>query len=664
MSPAPEKFRPRFNVAWGTLIALAGFGLSTLLGAPRLRIVFGLLAVALLLLLGRRALAAVRERLLWRLRSRLLATYVFIGVIPVVLLVLMGLVAAWTLYGNVAVSLVTDQLQTIESDLQDETSDVVAALEVAGRLEGRLRPALVAQIVAIHTAHIRQRLPAVEIQVPEFSDPGARPLPVWLRGQKFAGVVTGDKAELVSAMPVSVAGQTATVVVIFPLDARALDRLGRDIGPVTLALLGPEVTGTAPPGRVRVTFRVGNKRYPVLAQVRGSQTLPPASGWWDEKIGFFATHPTRLRETGEAGPPLLLSVDSRVGLINRQLGSRLGEFSYFPLLILGAAGVLFLLLELAAVWAGVKLTRTITGTVDDLQVATEQVQAANFSHRIRLRGRDQLSGLAQAFNSMSSSIEALIEESKEKQRLQNELDIARQVQEQLFPREVPRLETLELVGRCRPARMVSGDYYDYGLAEPGKLIFTIGDISGKGISAALLMATIQSILRSQVYAARLLGQLGQLTMAELVSRVNRQLCATTSTEKFSTLFIGCYEDATRRLTYTNAGHLPPLVLGNGRTEPLSVGGMVVGLFSDVGFEQATVQLQPGDWLVAYTDGLTEVENSYEEEYGPERLKAFLQRTADQTSTEQLAEAVFAELQQWAPGAEQSDDRTLLVARVR
>ena len=578
MSPPPVRPRPRFNLAWGAAISLLGYGVATLAGATRLRFVFGLLTVVLLLIFGWRALAAARDRLLWRLRNRLLATYVFIGVVPVVLLLLMALIAAWTLYGNVAVSLVTDQLESIERELQDETSDVVAALEVAGALEGRLRPEVVARVVNVHTLHIRRRLPAVEIQVLENSAPGATPLPTWLRGQEFAGVVTDDKADLVSSLPVRIAGQTATVVVFFPLDTRALDLLGRDIGTVSLAVLGPEEIGSPTPNRTHYT--VGPKTYPVLKEIKGSQPLPRPLGWWDQKIGFIATHPTRQRSTGDPGPPLVLSVDSRVAMLNRQLASRLGLFSSAPLSILAFSGVLFLLFELAALWTGVKLTRTITGTVDDLQVATEQVQAANFSHRIRLRGRDQLSGLAQAFNSMSSSIEALIEESKEKQRLQNDLEIARQVQEQLFPREAPPLRTLELVGRCLPASMVSGDYYDYGLADPGKLIFTIGDISGKGISAALLMATIQSILRSQVYAAGLLGQLSQLTMADLVTRVNRQLCATTSPEKYSTLFIGCYEDATRRLTYTNAGHLPPLVLGNGRTEQLVVGGMVVGLFSD------------------------------------------------------------------------------------
>ncbi len=178
------------------------------------------------------------------------------------------------------------------------------------------------------------------------------------------------------------------------------------------------------------------------------------------------------------------------------------------------------------------------------------------------------------------------------------------------------------------------------------------------------MATIQSILRSHGYASRLTGRAAQLGPAELVTRVNRQLCATTSSEKYSTLFVASYDDAARRLTYTNAGHLPPILLGNGLPQELSTGGTVVGLFSDAGYEEATLVLEPGQWFVAFTDGLTEVENSYEEEYGRDRLLAFLRRAGDRTSPVQLIESLLAELELWAPGVEQRDDCTILAARVR
>jgi sigma-B regulation protein RsbU (phosphoserine phosphatase) len=161
-----------------------------------------------------------------------------------------------------------------------------------------------------------------------------------------------------------------------------------------------------------------------------------------------------------------------------------------------------------------------------------------------------------------------------------------------------------------------------------------------------------------------MGRMESLSVAELVGRVNRQLCATTTTDKYSSLFVGFYDDQSRRLTYTNAGHLPPVVLRNGRVEKLCAGGTVVGLFREAQFEEASIVLEPGDWLVAYTDGITEVENSYEEEFGSERLLAYLARTADGTTPERLIEGVLAELAEWAPNTEPSDDRTLLVARVR
>ncbi|MFQ5664227.1 MAG: PP2C family protein-serine/threonine phosphatase [Terriglobia bacterium] len=656
------KWRPRFSAGWGAAISLVGFAAATLAHATALRVVFALLILGFLVFLGGRALARWRDRLLWRLRHRLLAAYLFIGLIPVVLLVLIGLVLGWTLYGKVAVYVVTERLERLQAELQDLTSDVVASFEVASSLEGKLRPETIARIVDAHTVAARDHLAAVEVEVLDGPLPADSPLPIWLRGQRFSGVLVSERAELVTSQVVPAAAEPFTVVLVLPLDEKVLPYLGRDIGRVSLTLLGEERSGRASPSQR--LFPVGDKSYPVLWVIEDRRPLPPPLGWWDSSLVLAASQPTHQKETGKPGPPLVLSVQSRIALVHRQLSYRLGEFSGLPFTVFTAFAVLFFVLDLVALWTGVKLTRTITGAVNDLQVATEQVKAGNFSHRIRLRGRDQLSGLADAFNSMTSSIERLIEESNEKQRLQNELEIARQVQEQLFPRHTPHLETLELVARCRPARTVSGDYYDYGLAAPGKLVFTIGDISGKGISAALLMATIQSILRSHGYASRLTGPLGQLSPAELVKRVNRQLCATTSPEKYSTLFVGIYDDSARRLTYTNAGHLPPVILSPGRREELGVGGTVVGLFSDLHYEEATIQLQPGDWLVAYTDGLTEVENSYEEEYGNQRLVAFLERTADNLSPERLVEAVLVELQQWAPGIEPMDDRTVLVARVR
>ncbi len=648
---------PRLNAFWGAALSLLALVLSFLAGAVVLIFVFGLLAAGFLLFLGWQALGVWRNRLLWRLRNRLVVAYVLIGLIPVVLLALMGVIAGWTLYGKVAVYQVTAELERVQSELSDLTADIASSLSMAGALEGRLRPEVVTRILEARRASTEEHLRSGEVYVVPASGDN---LPAWLHGQHFVGVLIGDQAELVAARPVQVAGQSLTVVALLPLREDVLAYLGRDIGPVSVQVLAED----SGPGAASRSLPIGTKTYFIRSETVGRRALPPAEGWWDTTLALAGTQPTHLKETGKEGPPLVVFVQSRLSAVHTQLSYRLGEFSGVPFTVFTAFAVLFLLLEFVALRTGIRLTQTITGTVNDLQEGTERIQASDFSHRIRIRSHDQLSGLASAFNSMTASIERLIAESQEKQRLQNELEIARQVQEQLFPSQAPQLATLDVVARCRPARLIGGDYFDFGLAGAGQLIFTIGDVSGKGISGALLMATIQSALRSAVYASRLEGSLGRLSVAELVTRVNLQLCATTAPEKYSTLFVGHYDDATRCLTYCNAGHLPPVVFGGGRTEELCAGGPVVGLFREAAYEQATVELRAGDWVAAFTDGLTEVENAYEEEFGTQRLLAFIQRTADGSSPERLVDLTLAELDVWAPGMEPSDDRTLLVARVR
>src|ERR1700747_3664699 len=213
---------------------------------------------------------------------------------------------------------------------------------------------------------------------------------------------------------------------------------------------------------------------------------------------------------------------------------------------------------------------------------------------------------------MTASIERLILEQKEKQRLENELGIAKDVQAQLFPKEVAQLESLEVHGFCRPARTVSGDYYDFLALNGEKLILAAGDVSGKGISAALLMATIHSAVRAYsmegmpiarealaVGAAASSGMMlaagvdgAEISPSALLSLLNHQLYESTPQEKYATLFLGVYDGRTRKLTYSNGGHLPPIVIsGHGSIRRLEQGGTVVGLFDTLSFDEASVYLK-------------------------------------------------------------------------
>ena len=311
------------------------------------------------------------------------------------------------------------------------------------------------------------------------------------------------------------------------------------------------------------------------------------------------------------------------------------------------------------------MTRTITRSVADLYEATLKIKVGDFSRRIPVRTNDQLSELARSFNNMTENIEGLILESKEKERLEAELEIAREVQSQLYPSRVPYLKTLELVGICNPARTVSGDYYDFVPIDSGSLALAIADIAGKGISAALLMASIQSSLRAQLVHSngRLVSVPGNLpfSTSKLVGLLNRQLYENTSSEKFASFCCAVYDDHSGHLVYTNAGHPPPILVQNGRATRLQVSGMVLGVLPNNQYDSDSISLEPGDLLVAFTDGITEPENEYGEEFGEARLMDLLIHNA-RRPLDELVAIVTRAVNEWSHSPEQQDDMTLLMAR--
>jgi sigma-B regulation protein RsbU (phosphoserine phosphatase) len=284
---------------------------------------------------------------------------------------------------------------------------------------------------------------------------------------------------------------------------------------------------------------------------------------------------------------------------------------------------------------------------------------------------------------MTASLEKLIEEQKEKQKLENELVIAQEVQAQLFPRHISQLASLEVHGFCRPASTVSGDYYDFLTLDSDRLILAVGDISGKGISAALLMATIHSAVRayslqdipalrepmavgvasgSAMMVASRLHNL-DVSPSALLSLLNHQLYESTPSEKYATLFLGIYNGAERQLTYTNGGHLPPIVMSeDGSIRRLDCGGTVVGLFEHVTYEESSVQLRKGELFLAFSDGVTEPENDFGE-FGEHRLIELLRENRD-LPLPRISEIVTAAVDDWIGANKQPDDVTLVLARAR
>jgi sigma-B regulation protein RsbU (phosphoserine phosphatase) len=355
---------------------------------------------------------------------------------------------------------------------------------------------------------------------------------------------------------------------------------------------------------------------------------------------------------------LILYVRTRASAVLGKVFQKL-DWAELVMGLFVAVSVVFLIVELVSLIAGVQLSRSITGAVHELYEGTRRIKEGDFSYRIPVKGSDQLAELTGSFNTMTQNLGRLIVVAKEKERLESELAIAREVQQQLFPKDVPFTKTLELKGVCSPARMVSGDYYDFMALSDHSLAFAIGDVAGKGISAALLMATIQSTIRTQLEAHN--GSGPPLSTAALVATLNRQLYANTTAEKYATFYFAIYEEGTHTLTYTNAGHLAPILLRGDDLRMFDSTGTVVGAFPKARYEERSVLLEHGDLLVAYTDGVVEPENAYGEMFGEDRFKDLIVKYAGGDSSEMIARTMEAVVQ-WTGSSELQDDMTMLVAR--
>ncbi len=248
----------------------------------------------------------------------------------------------------------------------------------------------------------------------------------------------------------------------------------------------------------------------------------------------------------------------------------------------------------------------------------------------------------------------LFEEVAHDRELKKELEVASEVQAQLFPTVLPRLSGCQLAGRCVAARSVSGDYYDFLELPERRIGLAICDVSGKGLSASLLMANLQGLLRTQAPTAE--------SPAELIRRINRQLYISSRGAKYCTFFYALYEESGGKLEFVNAGHNPPIVLTNGATRFLEPTGVPLGLFPEVTHETLCAVLEPGALLVLYSDGVTEARNSAGEFYGVDRLVGFVTRAADQDAAG-LVEKVLEDVRKFTGAAPVEDDQTMVVLKV-
>jgi serine phosphatase RsbU (regulator of sigma subunit) len=265
-----------------------------------------------------------------------------------------------------------------------------------------------------------------------------------------------------------------------------------------------------------------------------------------------------------------------------------------------------------------------------------------------------------SFDEVSRAVEAQRQAAAERReaerRAAHELEIARQVQARLFPQRLPELESLEYAGACVQTRKVGGDYYDFLDLGQSRLCLVLGDIAGKGIAAALLMANLQANLRSQSATAVEHPE-------QLLQSVNRLFYDNTAENAYATLFYSEFDDRTCRLRYANCGHLPALVVqSDGTVKRLSSTAAVLGLFTEWTCSTSELQLCPGDVFTIYSDGITEALNQREEEFGEERLLEVMTLARD-LSPSDIVTAVFENVRRFC-GNQQRDDVTMIVAKCR
>ncbi len=592
-----------------------------------------------------RSVGKLRRRLLWRVRRKLILSYVFIGFVPVLLVV-----AFFSVAGAMAV------LSASSESVSREIDRVVADARAAAAATGARLSSGMEVDAALETlmSTLRPGYPGVSALVfgaasggieavagPWSSGPRPDRVPAWLVAREFAGLITvGSQWPPAARAVVRVDRPGAGAVVLdVPLDATVQERI-EDASGVALE----------PSGALAADDALDPAR---LASVEGLAWVV-----FLDRVDWT---------TGAAGAGNLFIRVPPAAFLDRFLGAGAvtGELSvrYAFLVLLAVIGGLFLIIELAAFVMGLALARSITGSIHALSIGTDRIRRGDFTQRISIASGDQLGDLAESFNAMTASVEGLLHQAAEKKRLENELRLARQIQMSLLPREPTSIPGLSVTAVCRPAREIGGDYYDFIRLGKRRLGLLVADVSGKGTSAALYMAELKGLMLS-------LGQTYE-SPRQLLMEANRMLAGALDSRTFITMLYAVIDLDAGTLTYARAGHTPLIHASqNGARRDVRVlapDGLVLGLrgfeqkFAEL-LEEHRLALRPGDVVVLFTDGVTEAMNEADDLFGEDRLVRLLEDGA-RASSESLHERILREVDDFVGAADQHDDMTMVLLRV-
>jgi serine phosphatase RsbU (regulator of sigma subunit) len=640
-------WRGRILFATAALLAVHVVGLPL----PHSVLVAGRLVLAILggWEIFRFGLSALRG-LLWRIRTKLILSYLFVGLVPVILLTLFFLVAGLIFVNLVASHLVMGEMQELRATLLTLARSCLFRLPTDDRAAGaafseRLGLARQGRAPLAHTLVRKGRILDSAGNAP-------RSLPQWWTGDEFAGLA-GEEGKP-DVFRVVCREADATVLIDVPVDTSLFTDLERRTGIQVLEGSELEVRGRGP------------ARHAPLVEVEGSTGgRGRLEGRASPGINGVAL-PDRVDwATGQGAPRALVFRFNPLDLF-RRLAPGLGGAeprSLADILVyaLSALGLVFLVMYAVALVLGLVLARSITRSVHALSRGTERLRRGDFSQSIPVTSHDQLGELAESFNHMARGIQVLLREQAEKERLEEELRIARAIQMSLLPREgavtVPGLRVAAL---CTPAAEVGGDYYDLLPLSGTRLGVLVADVSGKGTSAALYMAELKGLVLS-------LSRIHD-SPARLLAEANCILAANMDSRSFITMTYAVVDVGTRKMRFARAGHSPIIQLeaATGETRVLTPPGLGLGLDRGPRFEQimeeAEVPLHSGDVFLFFTDGLSEAMNAEAELFGEGRLRRIMEESRA-LGSEGIRERILGEIRDFAAGAPPADDMTLVLFKV-
>ncbi len=578
------------------------------------------------------------RKFLWKIRRKLILSYLFIAVVPLVLLTGLFLLGGILFSGLVGSYMVSMELEGATRELQGTARTTLADLPLDSPDRHMLLDRHLAALKASYP-DLRYLL-ARKDHVLETTGHLPKDLPGWLQPPGFAGLVIGKEEDVIRAVSI---GKEAFLVLEVPLDPHLFADFERRTG-IRFVTLGGSVSKSA--GGIEIHIDDDHGKPAADREIRHTPFVAlPEGTLWD--TGAKDTRP--------------LTFDYQPYELVRHLST--GSLNLGDLMVkaFSLVAVVFLVVYALALLVGLLLARSITRSIHALSVGTEHLRSGDFEHRIAVRSRDQLGELAESFNTMSRGIRDLLRQQAEKERLEEELRIARQIQMSLLPAQgAVGLAGLRIAALCLPAAEVGGDYYDLLPLSETRMGVLVADVSGKGTSAALYMAELKGLVLS-------LSRIYQ-SPAKLLAEANRILAATMDSRSFITMTYALVDTAARTMRYARAGHNPIIHMeaGTGLTRVLTPQGIGLGIDRGERFdellEEAEVPLTSGDVFLFFTDGLSEAMNVRSELFGERRLRDIIEGSQG-VESEPLKEKILSEIRGFVGDAAQHDDMTMVILKV-